>query len=64
MLIVQNGTKAYHYAAEREPRILHIPFALRADQRKPQSAQQARHKRIRFAYGAASAPLRPASQVL
>jgi len=26
------------------------------DQPKPRSAQQARHKRIRFAFGAASAP--------
>jgi len=31
------------------------------DQPKPRSAQQARHERIRFAYYAASAPLRPAS---
>ena len=33
----------------------------REDQPKPRSAQQARHKGIRFAFGAASAPLRPAS---
>jgi len=31
------------------------------DQPKRRSAQQARHKRIRFGYGAASACLRPAS---
>jgi hypothetical protein len=31
------------------------------DQPKPRSAQQTRHKRIRFAYYVASAPLRPAS---
>jgi len=31
------------------------------DRPKPRSAQQARHKQIRFAYGAASAPLRPVS---
>ena len=39
-------------------------FVVRAaimDQPKPRSAQQARHEAIRFAFGAASAPLRPAS---
>ena len=35
----------------------------RMDQPKRRSAQQARHNYLRFAYGAASAHLRPASQV-
>jgi hypothetical protein len=39
---------------------VHI-LILAVDQPKPRSAQQARHKQFRFAYGAASAPLRSAS---
>jgi len=38
-----------------------VMFVPREDQPKPRSAQQTRHERIRFAFGAATAPLRPAS---
>jgi hypothetical protein len=37
------------------------PYDVGMDQSKRRSAQQARHKQLRFAYGAASASLRPAS---
>ena len=36
-------------------------YKVEMDQPKRRSAQQARHKKLRFAYGAASARLRPAS---
>lgn len=60
-----------HAAAVRRARLSLVPNSpadvfgglhpYLTDQPKHLSAQQARHKRIRFAFGAASARLRPAS---
>jgi len=50
-LMREYGLQAPQRTSHRQP----------VDQPKPRSAQQARHKGIRFAFGAASAPLRPAS---
>ena len=57
------GGRAYTHMSLVVHQFAEIVFDLRSeiDQPKPRSAQQPRHKHIRFAYGAASATLRPAS---